>query len=402
MDSSPPRSDWRSLRSIYYSNLLCSLGFFFVSFILPITASLTLGADAVQVGLIFAFLTLGTAIFSPIAGKVAKVGRRRVTIAIGAIARGFSYMGMATGVLLGIIDLLIINSLIWGCGAAFYWVGSDSEISERVLEKNRAEAFGRRQAASAQGSVIGAIIGFSLIFTFNEIVPFLFFAAMNILGGIIVIADRVPSTQREFPKWSKDTQAAVAVGIAALVIAAAIDAFGMALLAPFVELFIIDRFTSDLILVALIYLPPGIISSIVGGQVGRYADKSNKVLIVAFASFVGFLTNVFLVIAPDIFWIAVIFSVQNVIGVAGHTVMASVFGTAYEGRAEEGFGLFGGVLAFARFIAPIIGGMIWISINPAAPFLLVGTTELLLVPVYYLGMRKYQAAVSEKGLVEAK
>jgi predicted MFS family arabinose efflux permease len=305
---------------------------------------------------------------------------------------------MAAGVWFGIIDLLIINSLIWGCGAAFYWVGSDAEISERVLGENRAEAFGRREAASAQGSVFGAFIGFFLLFEFQEVVPFLFFAAMNIIGGVIVLTPRVKPIKREKPTLSKDFQAAIAVGVVALVIAAAIDAFGMALLAPFVELFILERFTNDIILVALVYLPPGIISSIVSGQVGRYADKSNKVMIVAFASFVGFLTNVFLVLAPNIIWLAVIFSVQNVIGVAGHTVMASVFGTAYEGRAEEGFGLFGGVLAFARFIAPIIGGMIWITVNPAAPFLLVGSTELLLVPVYYLGMKKYQAALNEKAI----
>ena len=56
-------------------------------------------------------------------------------------------------------------------------------------------------------------------------------------------------------------------------------------------------------------------------------------------------------------------------------------------------GEFRGVLAFARFVAPIVGGMMWVSLNPAAPFVMVGIMELLLVPVYYVSMKQYQQAL---------
>ncbi len=51
------------------------------------------------------------------------------------------------------------------------------------------------------------------------------------------------------------------------------------------------------------------------------------------------------------------------------------------------------MLAFARFVAPIVGGMMWVSLNPAAPFVMVGIMELLLVPVYYVSMKQYQQAL---------
>jgi hypothetical protein len=51
------------------------------------------------------------------------------------------------------------------------------------------------------------------------------------------------------------------------------------------------------------------------------------------------------------------------------------------------------VLAFARFVAPIVGGMMWVSLDLAAPFVMVGIIELLLVPVYYVGMKQYQQAL---------
>ncbi len=395
MENMRRETDWASLKSIYNSSLFCSLGFFYVAFILPIMA-VTMEADAIQVGMIFASFTLGIAVFSPLAGRIVKRKRRRQAIFAGALFRSLSYIGMAMAIYLGLVDLLILNSLVWGCGAAFYYVGSDAEISERAINENRAEAFGRREAANARGSIIGAFTGFSLLIIFNGIVPFLFFAATSLLGGVIVLASRVPPIEHEALVRSQDRQAAIAVGIVALVIAAAIDAFGMSLLAPFVELFILERFTTDIVLIALIYLPPGIIISFVSGPIGRYADKANKIHVIAFASLIGFATNIMLVIALDLWWIAAIFIVQTVVGTAGHTVMSSVFGTAYEGKADEGFGHFRGVLAFARFIAPIVGGMMWVSLNPAAPFVMVGIMELLLVPVYYVGMKRYQQALLQQ------
>ncbi|MHA1864504.1 MAG: MFS transporter, partial [Candidatus Thorarchaeota archaeon] len=144
IDDVSQSSDWRSLSSVYNSAFFCSLGFFVVSFLIPIIAYGSMGASATEVALIFSMLTLGVAVFSPVAGKIAKRGRRRKSIFAGTVIRALAYTGMAIAVFLGNKYILILNSLIWGLGAAFYRVGSDAEISERVLQENRAEAFGRR------------------------------------------------------------------------------------------------------------------------------------------------------------------------------------------------------------------------------------------------------------------
>ena len=400
-------SDWKSLKSVYNSAFFCSLGFFFAGFILPIIAYGYLAASAVEVAFIFALLTLGTALFSPVAGKIVKAGRRRIAIAAGAFARALAYIGMAVGVWLGSVELLTLNSLIWGMGAAFYWVGSDAEISERVYQHNRSEAFGRREAMTSRGSVIGAFAGFSLLMIVDISAPFIFFAIMNAVGGIIVLGKYPPFRSESNTGMQLKMENIIAFGIAALVIAAAIDAFGMSLLSPFVELLIIYRmdtgFSYDsIITVATIYLPPGIVSSILSSHVGRYADKANKVTLVAAASLVGSITNIMLVIAPNLWWIAIIFMIQNVVGAAGYFVLASVFGTAYEGHAEEGFGWFGGILGIARFSGPIIGGLLWEGIDPTAPFILIAALELLLVPIYYLGMRRYQNLLIQKGVISTE
>ncbi|MGY5857963.1 MAG: MFS transporter [Candidatus Thorarchaeota archaeon] len=401
-----PKSDWKALTSVYNSAFFCSLGFFVVSFLIPIVAYGSMGASATEVALIFSMLTLGVAIFSPVAGKFAKRGRRRSSISVGATVRALAYIGMAISIMLDDKYILIANSLLWGIGAAFYRVGSDAEISERVLHENRAEAFGKRQAANGKGSVIGATIGFTILFSFPAnglVLVFLFYAVMNILGGIIVVIKRPPLEVVSDKVRTIGAKGIVSLGIGALVLAAAIDTFISALLSPFVELYIIDQFTSDLTLIALIYLPGGIISGLFGGYLGRFADHKNKVMIVSAAVLIGAISTLGLVFIPlilpepyNLLSIAVLFSIGSVTGIMAYTVMSSVFGTAYEGRASEGFGMFEAAMGFSRFTAPLVGGILWDFLDPSAPFILVGLSGVILIPIYVYGMRQYEQSRLEQ------
>lgn len=406
IDEPQNTSNWKALKSVYDSAFFCSLGFFVVSFIIPIIAYEYMNATAIEVALIFSLLTLGSAIFSPVAGKVAKTGRRRSAITVGASVRAVAYTGMAVSVFLGNKYILIFNSLIWGLGAAFYNVASDAEISERVLQENRAEAFGKRQAANGKGSVIGAMVGFTIILTNPTIgifVAFGMFAVANLIGGIIVIINKYDDEVRVGTPPIIKGQKLIGLGIATLVIAAAIDTFISALLSPFVELFILERFTSDIMQVALIYLPGGIISALFGGKMGRVADHKNKTAIISIAVVAGAISTLGLVFIPAVLgWplnllsVAVLFCVSSATSVMAYTAMSSVFGTAYQGRASEGFGMYEGAVGFARFSAPLVGGVLWEFLDPSAPFILVGLSGFILVPIYAYGMRTYNKAMENR------
>ncbi|MFW9918899.1 MAG: MFS transporter [Candidatus Thorarchaeota archaeon] len=402
MENEARQSDWTALKSVYNSAFLCSLGFFFVSFIIPIAAydPNVLGATGFQVALVFALLTLGSAIFSPIAGRIVRGGKRREAIFFGSSIRALAYIGMSASFLIGSIDFLILNSLVWGMGAGFYLVGSDAEISERVTRQNRAEAFGKRSATNAQGQILGTFIGFTIFFITDIYTVFLFYAAMNILGGLIVYLDKRPFLLK-VEALKETANRVLGLGIAALIFAAAIDAFVLALLSPFVELYIFESFTTEVDMVALLYLPGGILTAILGGKLGRLADRSNQVAIVAGSALVVSLTTFILAFLPilvadipnGMFLVAPLFALENVAAVAAYTVMSSVLGTAYEGRAAEGFGKFEAVIGLSRFMGPLVGGVFWDTIGPMSPFIFVGFIELLLIPAYYIGIKQYQKAL---------
>jgi MFS family permease len=405
LEDATSTSDWRALKSVYESAFFCSLGFFIIRFLIPIIAYSYMEASATEVALVFSLLTLGSAVFSPVAGKFAKRGRRRESILFGATVRALAYIGMASAIWFNSVLLLILNSLVWGMGAAFYLVGSDAEISERVLTENRAEAFGRRAAANGRGSVIGAFIGFTILFSFegNAIPVFIFYAATNIIGGLVVIRKIPPLEKLREVSTEVLVKSAIGIGIAALVIAAAIDTFITALLSPFVELYILEVFTTDIQLVALVYLPGGILAGALGGYMGRFADHASKIGIVSGAVIVGAVSTLGLVFIPtfatppyDLLLVAGLFATSSVTAILAYTVMSSVFGTAYAGRASEGFGLFESVMGFSRFLAPLVGGILWDFLDPTAPFILVGLSGFILVPIYAHGMKKYEQAIQQQ------
>lgn len=411
MQNTPAASDWSSLRSVYRSAFMCSFGFFIVSFLIPIVAYGSMHASGIEVALVFSLLTLGSAIFAPVAGKAAARGLRRECIFAGATVRAAAYVGMASAIILDSVTVLIINSMLWGIGVAFYQVGSDSEISERVLQENRSEAFGRREAANGKGSVIGAFVGFGVLFRFGTFFVFLLYAAMNLIGGLMVMQNR-PAVERQAPSVPRrNLPVLMGAGILALVIAASLDTFISALMVPFVELFIISMFNPPIQLIALAYLPAGIMSALMGGWMGRLADRKNRIAIVSVAVAVSSSSSLMLVVIPQataalmtlipplavltetglgMILIAVLFTIQSVTVVLAYTVMTAIFGTAYEGRAGQGFGMYEGATALSRFAGPIAGGVLWDRVSPSAPFLLVGATGYLVIPIYYVGVRRFQ------------
>ena len=226
------------------------------------------------------------------------------------------------------------------------------------------------------------------------------YAIANLIGGILVIKERPPLEALREPTVESMVKRAIGIGIAALVLAAAMDTFISALLAPFVELYILEVFTTDILLVALVYLPGGILQGTFGGLMGRFADHKSKIAIVSSAVIVGATSTLGLVFIPtllqypyDLAMVAFLFAVGTITTTMAYTVMSSVFGTAYEGRASEGFGMFEAAMGFSRFSAPLVGGILWDFLDPTAPFILVGLSGFILVPIYVYGMRKYEQAL---------
>ncbi|MFW9844531.1 MAG: hypothetical protein ACFFEV_08140, partial [Candidatus Thorarchaeota archaeon] len=53
-------------------------------------------------------------------------------------------------------------------------------------------------------------------------------------------------------------------------------------------------------------------------------------------------------------------------------------------------------MGFSQFTAPLVGGILWDFLDPSAPFILVGLSGFILVPIYVYGMRKYERVMESQ------
>ncbi|MBD3405719.1 MAG: hypothetical protein GF411_06260 [Candidatus Lokiarchaeota archaeon] len=107
---------------------------------------------------------------------------------------------------------------------------------------------------------------------------FLVFAITNVLGAVVIAVDKQPQVETKPIEMDSITKSTLGRSIYTLILAAAIDAFVIALRSPIVEIYILDQFREILEIGALVYLPNGILSAIFRGHIGKIADNAKSEL----------------------------------------------------------------------------------------------------------------------------
>ncbi|MFX1448414.1 MAG: MFS transporter, partial [Promethearchaeota archaeon] len=188
LDSTRFTPDFNDMLKIVILN---SLGFFFIGFLIPITARYDMVATAIQISLLVSFQVLGRTVSGTLTGFITdRVKSRKKLVLIGSVGRGISYFIIYIAIILNSLILLGMGTFTLGFMAGVFWVPFNTLIAEKSNKDNRSEAYGKRDSANAIGQMIGGIIGFILLmllgyFTANR---FLLYASIPVFGVANFIA----------------------------------------------------------------------------------------------------------------------------------------------------------------------------------------------------------------------
>jgi len=386
-----------NLKSVFRSTFFYSFGTWMANFLIPIIAYDFLNASGTEVGLIIAVVSLGSIAIAPITGRLATPDRRRRVMASGGIivAIGYSLALFAIG--FKSISLLILIGGFWGIGAGVYMVSNDAEISDGAKGRNRSEAFGQRQAILSQGRIAGTIIGFGILFLIDINVLFLLYTFVTSLSAFVLFQTSQFESMEKEDREILDAQRVASSGAIILILAVSIDAFISGILSPFIQLFVIDHFSNNIVHIAVVYFPGAFIIAIIGRKLGILADKSNKIILVSLScaiSSISILSLVYireLIISLEValLLVATLFVIGRVTVTLSYTTITSVYGDAFQGHAGKGFGILEASMGLSSFIAPVIGGLLWDYVGHSAPFILVGISGFFVIPIYAIGIRKH-------------
>lgn len=407
------------------------MGFFFFSFLVPYVTRQLLEATGTQLGISFSIQMLGGLISAPIVGYLTDKVSKKLLVLIGSFGRGAGYVFMYFGILFSSIFIFVFGMFILGFFVGFFWTPLDTLISEKSNKSNRSYAFGKRGGMIGKGNLIGSIISF-LIFGLSiyfipeaDIIiysPLLIFAASNIIGGFIFhskvdehltyekhMFNLFPSTVEPTtiakepvfngiqPDLKKDLRLGFFLGFFVLTIAFMTSNMNQSLAYPFFQVYLIEVLKIENgFIVMLIYFPSQVLALLFAPRIGKMADKINPIIGIAIVCGLGSLVTFLIINTTNgiAFSIILLFDatfawgegliLQNVLSRISKLHRGKIFGAA------QWLSLIGAILG------PIIGGLVFDSFGPQAPFIISIFIELSVIPLYAIAissLKKYMAEV---------
>jgi MFS family permease len=398
-------------------SILNSLGFFYLGFLIPVVAKENMNLSALIVGLIVSSLVLGNVFSSSFIGILTdRVQAKSNLIFLGSLFRGIAYFITYFAIILNSPIFLFFGGFSIGIGAGFFWTPFDTLVAEKSAKEFRSYAYGKRDSANAIGQTIGALFGFSLILILNNFTqnPLLLYSSIivfglaNILAGILFIRkvdesikfgngamnNSSPSNQNS--DSISDFSTILLVGTLILFIVTLLSNINANIWRPFVNIYILEFITEELNVVILIYLPSGIIATLVAPKLGEIMDNINPSLGIIITSSIGALLTWLLINVEMIFLFTIIILFDITISLAAGLLFRNILSRINIKHRGKILGYTNFSINLGAIMGPILGGFLWDTFSPRFPFIVSIFVELALIPLFLVVVRLLLPHMAEK------
>ncbi|TNF90891.1 MAG: MFS transporter [Gammaproteobacteria bacterium] len=385
MGQSPAGPGGEPTIPVYQPVFLGSLAFVLINFLLPVYTR-QLGADAVTIGGMYTAFVVSLLVFRPLVGMALdRVGRR--WFFTGAFL--FYALAMWQFSRAGSIGDFFIARALQGVGASLMWVSARTIIVDLTWAGGRGAAMGRLTSRSVQGSMIGAVFGFTLLGMFPiEVAWRLSFAgyAVAALFVLVLSITRVRESGTRVSAQSKrPAREPLSADLVKLFVIVALSGFAAALIEPIYLIFLQDRFELSVQALAFAFFPAGIVFAILPNYTGKMVDRYGGPRLLALGFLSAALVSMALPWLPGILWVAVAYTLSA----AGRTLSmpaedAMVGDAAPESDRGRVMGLKETAAAFGAALGPPAGGWVYEIAAPELAFMMNGA--LLLVAVMLVAL----------------
>lgn len=293
----------------------------------------------------------------------------------------------------GIGDFYLARFL-QGIGASLMWVTVRTMIADLHAAERRGAAMGRLTTTSVQGSMIGAVWGFTLLGFMPLRDAWLWGFGGYALAALAALAYsliRVPETCRHDPRhgrprltWTADLRRALVL--------VSLSAFASALIEPIYLLFLRHKFALDTVGLAIAFLPAGLVYAVLPRYAGAWSDRYGRAPIIAMGVVLAGVVSAALPFWPSIVLVALSY-VAFAVGwaMASPAEEALVADLAPAGLRGTVIGAKEAAAGVGAALGPLAGGLIYEHIAQPAAFLanalLLCLTALLAVA--WFGSRSY-------------
>lgn len=383
----------RLIKQLRYS----ALGFYFIGFLIPIISYLELDIGGIELGVVISLRTAGFAASSLLAGYLSNKRSLRAWLILGAsIGRFISYVILYISFLLVSYWMMMVGMLILGLGAGFFWTPFQSTIADATEYEYRSEAFGIFSQQSGIGGFAGATIGFTILgFAYGASLPnavafcpLLIYGVSNIYAGIRVMqlspqVEYIDIEEKEIK--TKVTKRAVIYSFSFLLIILFAESLIGALVGPFIQYYLLENITQNIIYILFAYVPGSVLSIILAPRLGRIADRLNPKYTLGIISVIGAIMTWLLINSTEVWQFSVIFLVDSTVVATASLMLTKIISTVSKERRGTIFGLHDSVTNLGHIIGPLGGGALW-DVDSKYPFIVSIVVEGFLALLYPLAI----------------
>jgi MFS transporter, DHA1 family, multidrug resistance protein len=408
-----------SLRRLRLSVLLVSLPFGMLTLGLPLVAR-EMGASSLMIGGLFAISALVIVAVQPVVGLgLDRYGRRAFLIAgLLGYALSNAIFGLASG-----IAGLFLAQLAQGIGSGLVWLAALAIVSDLASVDSRGREYGGVEETSFRGMLIGTVAGFAVLRLLGRDVLggaspivswrvlFLGFTAAALLAAVIVwqgipeSLHRSPDRPRQAPvalggqptkssaRWRLSRQLSVVLGIVLL------TASAFEIISPILIKYLNDHISSNLLLVALAFLPAALVGATLPSRLGGVSDRIGRRPPMIGALLIGCLAALAIPFAQSLWPLALLWAVEAAaFAAATPAEEALVVDLAGGERLGVALGFYTAAAGLGGVIGPLLGGWLFdhfavISVfGSAALMMLLGALLILLAVREPLRRKRLDAA----------
>lgn len=363
--------DARTFSTLRRAVFMVSFPFGILSFVLPIYGK-EIGADAVEIGLFFSAFSLMTVVLRPLVGAGLDHYGRRPFLLAGLAGYAVTMFTFAFSTHIG---LIVAARTLQGIASSSLWLAAQAITADLVADDQRGRSFGSVDQVSGQGAILGTFIGFgvlmSLNFTAGWRLLFIGYGALSFLAALLVLR-RLPETNpiagepeprtRRPITWSRP--------LVLLLLMTAVTGASAAMIYPVLMVFLQEKLAVGPLQLANAYLPAALVGAVLPKRLGGLADRFGRkpLMLVGMAVAAG---SSFLIPGlASLLGLAALWALQALCYAAGdpaeQALVADLTGGDQRGRAYGFYALASGLGAT---VGPLVGGWLYETSGPAAPFL---------------------------------
>jgi MFS family permease len=358
------------LNTLHKPLLFWSLPFVFLSFGLPIYGR-ELGASALEVGGLFSIFTGTTLLLRPVIGWALDHYGRKYFFVISLILYAISMLVFALATSL---SSLYLARFLQGIGSSFFWVTLYTIVADLSTQKDRGRAMGWVSEITSRGGIIGGLTGLAFLSVLSDgeawMVVFLGYTAMTATGAWLAWKN-LPETKKV--EIATPALERVPPALLKLMFVAFTTGVSQAMIAPIFIIFLQDRFTTEIGLIALAALPSGLVSAFFAARLGGLSDRFGRVWMMAAGMTGSGLLAIALPNLPSLLWLAIFYTLSGITWAISEPAEASLVADLTGGsRFGRGYGMYelAGQLGFT--VGPLLGGLLYDSIASQTPFYING------------------------------